>query len=327
MQAISGLLLLFTITGFTYDITKRRSAALLAAFLYTIEPMALVESRVGLMNIFLALFSLLGLWFFWRWWSDKKHLISNFIFSVVFLTLAVGVKWIGIGALGAVIIFLLLQKFYLRNPIPLNKNNYFALLCIPLLYFVTFIPDILQGQDIATWHKQAINYHLTLTATHPYGSEWWSWPLMLRPIWLYYQLTKSGAVVGIIELGNWITWIGGIFALVYTLTCFYSNKNKPRKIDASLLFLTLTYLLLYLPWIFIGRVKFIYHYFIPVLILLILLAVFLDEKILSHPKLRWYGYGFLLLALGFFVYFLPLLIGYPISQSNYSHHMWLRSWI
>src|SRR5690349_19526728 len=61
MDAIAGMLLLIVVFGFTADLTKRPRAALLALFLVAIEPMALVESRVGLINIYLALFSLAGL--------------------------------------------------------------------------------------------------------------------------------------------------------------------------------------------------------------------------------------------------------------------------
>jgi dolichyl-phosphate-mannose-protein mannosyltransferase len=324
MSALAGLAILAVMYGFTLDLTKNRTTALLALFLAAIEPMLLVESRVGLINIYLGLFSILGLWLFWRWY-EKGHL-ANLIFALLAFGAAVAVKWIGLGAFGAALLFWLVMCWQKKQIYPRIKILAgLLLLLIPLVYLTSFIPDILRGQDIVWWHQSSWNYHAHLNATHPYGSAAWTWPLMLRPIWLYYDSPTPSQVIGIIEIGNIFTWIGGLAAVVFLV--YQTTMKQAKQMYDRNFFLILTYLALYLPWFAIGRVKFIYHYFIPMLILLIMLAIVLSEKVLNNKDYKWYGYIFLGLATLFFIYFLPLLMGLPISEPFYRHHMWLQSWI
>ncbi len=323
MNAIFGTLLLLVVYGFTLDLTKNWRAAFLALLLVAIEPMALVESRVGLINVYLALFSLLGLWFFWRWYQEKRT--WDFTIAMVAFGAASAVKWIGLGALGAALVFWLFSFFKHEKGPRLAWYHWLIFLLIPVIYFLTFIPDLIRGQDIWWWHRSAFGYHAHLNATHPYGSSWWSWAIMLRPIWLYYKNPIAGKVIGIVELGNIVTWISGLFALLFVFFTYFSPVKESKR--PYHLFLLLTYFSLYLPWIFIGRVKFIYHYFVPVLILLILLATVINDELFSHPSRKWAGYILLLAAGLFFAYFLPLLLGIPIPQGFYQQHMWLKSWI
>ncbi len=324
-NALTGLMLLAVGAGLAYDLTGRRESALLALTLMAIDPMALVESRVGLINIYLAFFSLLGLWFGWRWWKGKNAPWLNYILALVFFSGAAAVKWIGLGALGAMVLFIILAYVLLKiSPPRITWKHILLLLIIPAIYLSIFIPDALRGQDIVWWHTSAYNYHAHLNATHPYGANWWTWPIVQRPIWLYFKSVRPGTIRGIIELGNVVTWIGGLIALFTSLIGFrFLAKNK----RPTYLFVITTYFSLYLPWIAISRVKFIYHYFVPVLILLILLAVALDDFIFSYPQRKWLGYVFLLAGAAFFFYFVPLLIGYPIPEAFYKQHMWFRSWI
>ncbi len=323
-NAIAGLGLLAVITAFAYDLTGRKQTAVLALVFATLDPMALVESRVGLINVYLALFSIAGLWFFWRWWIKKKHPWLNYLLALLFFGAAAAVKWIGLGAFGACILFMVISTLLTRKRPPLTWKHALALLIIPFIYLLTFYPDIHRGQNLIWWHKSAYSYHAHLVATHPYGSAWWSWPLILRPIWLYFKTIGPGKISGIIELGNVVTWIGGLVAFVYACISLRWLETKKQQV---IIFLISTYLALYLPWIVISRVKFIYHYFVPLLILLILLAVVVDNELLSQPKRRWIGITFIVAAAAFFLYFLPLLTGYPVAETFYRHHMWFRSWI
>ncbi len=329
MNALAGTALLVVVLGFTYELTKRWQTAIIAMFLVAIDPMALVESRVGVINIYLALFSILGLWLFWRWYTTRK--VGIYIVSLIAFGAAAAVKWIGLGTTAAAFIFWGSDLFLTRDYKNKKKVGTFligillALVIIPAVYTLTFIPDLLRHQDFIWWHKSTWNYHAHLNATHPYGSAWWTWAIMLRPIWLYYKAVSPGVIQGIIEPGNLVTWVGGLLGLVVMLAETSVMKNHAKRQRNT--YLIFCYLLLYLPWIFIGRVKFIYHYFVPVLILLIILAIVLDEHVFSTRKMQWLGVIFLIAGYAFFIYFLPLLMGIPVSQAFYQHHMWLKSWI
>src|SRR5262249_23907298 len=99
-----------------------------------------------------------------------------------------------------------------------------AFVAIPLvIYVASWIPFFTRGQfhnlaDLVDYQKQAYIYHATLTATHPYGSPWFSWPFLVRPVAYYYeyqglgidQLTHHSLVGGIIDVGNPVIWWASI---------------------------------------------------------------------------------------------------------------------
>ncbi len=329
MNALSGLILLGVVAGFTYSLTKRWSAAFLTTFLVAIDPMALIESRIGLINIYLALFSLLALWFLWRWWRNNQR-TSDLVIACIAFGLASAVKWIGLGTFATAILFLIIAWYLKLQPgFTWKPRQLFALLLIPIVYMLTFIPDAARGQDLWWWHTSAYNYHAHLTATHPYGSSWWSWAFTARPVWLYYQIVHE-RVIGIIEIGNIVTWVGGLIVLLATLGTLIVSKVRTifsKETYAVFLFLIITYLGLYLPWIGISRVKFMYHYFVPVLLLLILTGIVFDQWFEQKSANRFWAWLILLGGLAFFIYFLPLLMGLPISSDAYQRHMWFHSWI
>lgn len=35
-------------------------------------------------------------------------------------------------------------------------------------------------------------YHANLSADHPFTSDWYTWPLMLKPVWLYVSYPETG---------------------------------------------------------------------------------------------------------------------------------------
>ena len=78
---------------------------------------------------------------------------------------------------------------------------------------------------------------------------------MKRPIWYFSGEINSHLREGISAFGNPLIWWMGIPAFLFILYLIY------KKRDRNAIYLTFGYLSQYLPWIFIGRVVFIYHYF------------------------------------------------------------------
>jgi len=101
--------------------------------------------------------------------------------------------------------------------------------------------------------KQMWWYHSGLNATHPYTSQWWSWPIMLRPVYLY-QNYQNGLVSNIYAIGNpFFFWIG-------LLAIFVSIKIFLKKRILAILILVFNYVVLFASWAFSPRIMFIYHY-------------------------------------------------------------------
>ena len=160
-------------------------------------------------------------------------------------------------------------------------------------------------------------YHSGLVATHPYSSRWWQWLLDLRPI-LYYLSYGDGTVSTIGAFVNPLLCWGGLLALPVL-------AYRAAKRDRTALFLLVGYLAQVLPWVFISRLTFEYHYFAATLFLVLALGYVFD-------RLRQRGYLGIVYAFTaangvLFALFFPVLTGVTIPR-DYAWNVlkWLPDW-
>lgn len=155
-----------------------------------------------------------------------------------------------------------------------------------VVYALAFAPHFLWGW----WHSplDLIKYVLIKVPeyqaavkdmTHPYSSKWWTWPLMLRPVWYYWKdpAAQAGTVAGIWGAGNPPAWWASVPALlVAAWVAFRERKAVPAFIVAG-------WLIHLAPWVWIGRTLFLYHYLPSLLFAMLALAWLLDRV--------WHGRG------------------------------------
>jgi hypothetical protein len=330
-----------------------RLFALAAATLVCFDGMFFLQSRIGMIDIFPIFFILLAYTFFLAHIQSRTPVASVVTLFLLGLTLGVGIasKWIVLAA-WASIVFLLVARAIRRHvdihlgsqsaPIwSLGKGGgpaiaggvrwetylplaLVALVLIPIaIYGASWYPFFARGQfhnlaDLIEYQRQSYIYHATLTATHPYGSPWWSWPFLSRPVLYYAQYDGLGvdhwtgqALISRIEnLGNpWIWWTS--LPCVVSLPYFIiRHKSFPATV------ILLGFITQYLPWSHISRVLFMYHMF-GGLIFMILALAFVLAYIATHlPRPgRALLATHLGLAVAFFFYFYPLWTGLPISVS------------
>ena len=160
-------------------------------------------------------------------------------------------------------------------------------------------------------------YHSGLVATHPYASRWWQWLLDLRPI-LYYLSYGDGTVSTIGAFVNPLLCWGGLLALPVL-------AYRAVKRDRTALFILVGYLAQVLPWVFISRLTFEYHYFAATLFLVLALGYVFD-------RLRRRGYFGIVYAFTaangvLFALFYPVLTGVTIPR-DYAWNVlkWLPDW-
>src|ERR1700716_2783977 len=97
-------------------------------------------------------------------------------------------------------------------------------------------------------------YHSGLTAPHPAGSPWWSWPLVLKPVYWYYSPTDQGESAVIYDAGNVILFWGALVAFVWFMVLAIRARS------ARIAFVVVAFLAQFLAWIPITRVLFFYHF-------------------------------------------------------------------
>lgn len=154
---------------------------------------------------------------------------------------------------------------------------------IYLLSYLPFVDNSHPGlfDRMLTNQTSMFNYHSGLEATHPYSSSWYQWPTMVRPIWYYSGYLTDAVKEGISAFGNPVVWWIGILAFIYILYLLIRNNaflcsltghtqtecstdtatTLSHREYAAAAFLAVGYLAQYLPWFFVTRITFIYHYF------------------------------------------------------------------
>ena len=323
-----------------------RRAALATSLLIAIDGLFIVYSRTGLMDGFLILFGLVSVGFGWQF--NKLRLAGEteqdwiyLLLSGLFAGLALAIKWIGAGFLPLVAATTFLTMFFVRKK-PITFRDFLiwlvSFVVLPtVLYTLPFLANWQSDfwHQFGLWHQQSWGYNVHLNATHPYASKWWGWPFLIRPIWFYYKNDVSGHILGVDAIGNPIVWWGSTLAVIYTILVLVysalvwklpSQQLLNRKELKALLYALAGWAFFYLPWIKIGRVLFLYHYFASYLFALLLTGFWLGQAFKSRLS-GFVSVLILIAALAVSLFFLPIWTAYPIPQVWFNHLMWFKSWI
>jgi hypothetical protein len=258
------------------------------------------------------------------------------LFAVLFFALGFSTKWLVLyGFLGQLAILLsirLREVRKLRDGLSakisafLNRpffELYFFLLLAILVYFLTYIPDMLAGRslvDVLQLQGSMYIYHSTLTATHPFASSWWTWPLILKPVWLFVSYLPGGIESIIVLMGNpAVWWIGFVFVIL-------AVEEAIRKKNFVCIFITVLFFFQWLPYVFISRITFIYHFYVNVPFLCLATAYFLN-KYWSRKWGKATAIAYFAGVVVLFWLFYAAISGMPTPTSSIDSLKWLGSWV
>ncbi len=345
-------------------LTERRLLAALASVLFAFDFMHLTQTRIATIDVYITFFVILMYWLMYRYavlsfydtplWKTFLPLGA----CGVCMGLGIACKWTGVYAgIGlAVIFFAVLSRRYreyryaAKDPegetagIPharilerfwpcvrgtlLFCTVFFA--AVPfLIYLLSYLPFLDYTQDgllLRMLHNQVsmFRYHSTLEATHPYSSPWYQWPVMVRPVWYYSGLPGGSLREGISAFGNPLVWWAGIPAFFFNLYLGWKEKDQKAA------FLTVGYLAQYLPWVFVTRITFLYHYFpsVPFVVLMIVYSIGRLGREMPRRKLfaltALYGAA----VFGLFLLFFPVLTGQPVEAAFVDRWLrWFDTWV
>ena len=208
------------------------------------------------------------------------------------------------------------------------------LLLTVLVYFFTYIPDILSGRsvvDVLGLQGSMFEYHSKLTATHAFSSPWWNWPLMLKPLWLNVSYLPSNAKSTIVLLGNPAVWWVG-FACVIVISVFALVKivraagKRLGEVGLPAIFIAAFFFFQWVPYILISRVTFIYHFYVNVPFLCLAAAYFIS-KYWSSKWVKVAAIAYFAVTVALFGLFYAVISGMPASNSWIDSLKWLGSWV
>lgn len=330
MPLIFGCLLIFFMGWLYWKLFKDRIGAWLMAAVIALEGILIVYSRVGLMDgvLFMVTF-----WAFYLGSRVKDH--KSMLLFGLSLGLAVSIKWPAAAILPAVLWFTVRDKQYLRLLGALGVALVVYLAIVGLGEWRDGATNIWEA--IIEWHKQTASYHAHLTATHPWSSPWYSWPFMERPVLFIYDSIKGQGLQIMTTLGNPVWWwASSLLTFGSTLWVFWVNMLHNGKLRPLTQYLAavwnheltpylIGYFSAWLPWVFIGRVVFLYHYLAAYGFALFILVYWLRRVWEARP--RW---ALLCMGIGFLIciYFLPWSVGWiTLSQQQVTEHTWVENWL
>ena len=162
------------------------------------------------------------------------------------------------------------------------------------------------------------NYHSKLDATHPFTSQWYEWPIMYKPVWLYTGYSALNIRMTITDIGNPVIWWSGVISFVYLIISLF-KKNKTNG------FILIFILSTFIPYMFIGRVMFMYHYFITLPFVMLGITSFI-KWITEKTKKDIVYCGYIILVIIMFVIFYPIVSGLPVGDEYINVLKWFPSW-
>ncbi len=201
LNALTGSLIPLVMAGIAYQLSHRRSYALIASLFTAADGLLLVESRYALINIYLVIFGLLGQWFFLLALDNQPGRRGFWLaLSGICFGASISVKWNGLGFLlstylvwicawvirgsreGKSFASSLHDQASTRTPLQnLTQLGFLHLLfdlgAIPaLVYCLTWIPHLQLNPTSGFWqlHQQILGYHQHVGSgpqEHPYCSS------------------------------------------------------------------------------------------------------------------------------------------------------------
>lgn len=229
----------------------------------------------------------------------------------------------------------------MRSPFPKTLGIWRVATFLGIVPFTTYIVlwlphlNLNPEGNLFQLHQKMFVYHSTVSHTsHAYCSAWYTWPLMLRPVSYFHQISTLTSTKPVIydvrAMGNPILWWLASLAAIVALVSFfrwlsYSTKSFPKE-NWPLIYLSINYFINWLPWIFTNRCTFIYHYLPAVSFSFLVLAWYL-HKWLDRQKLKPLVFSSIILIAIAFGFWLPIYLGLPLSPESWQLRMFLPEWI
>jgi dolichyl-phosphate-mannose-protein mannosyltransferase len=349
--AVSGTALIYVGYKLALELFEHKRFGLLVALFFMLDGSLLVESRLGLINVFFSLFGFMAILFFLK--GNKNKNIGHFMISGFMLGAAFSVKWNGLGFWLAILcfsfLFFIFYKLDLRFSSEYERRSLMKSLFLFIspffIYLIIWVPELIHNENsLIEKHSQMIRYHFDASdqKAHPYSSPWYTWPLMIRPIGYFFNSqTLMGSDGKNIEIFTGIHLFPNpalslfSFLAVIILTVKWAKSIaksiglKKVSEDTYVISVILTgFYANFVPWAAVSRSTFIYHYQ-PSACFSFMALAFLLYKLTKAKKAEnmvIYYVTLILISISA-IYWLPLQLGLEITSESFYSRMWFNSWI
>ncbi len=308
-----------------------------ATAIFAFDFMHFTQTRIATIDSYAVFFILLMYLFIYMYVTGGR--LRDLALSGLFFGIGAACKWTCLYAgAGLALIWLIhwIRDFELKAFL---KNCawclVFFVLVPAMIYYASYFPygqasgmhgvGMLFTSDYADLvlgnQKFMFSYHSGVHAEHPYSSRWWQWIIDERPILYYLKYFEDGTRSSFGAFLNPVLCWAGLTAMA--LCAVFAVKRRDRLSQ----FIVIGYLAQLLPWVFITRTTFEYHYF-PSSVFLVL-AIARVFSLMEHNTRGWRFnvYGLTGLSCALFILFYPVLSGVRVNaQLAGSLLKWLPDW-
>ena len=359
---LAGVLMVPISYIFAKKMFKKSFWSTICCVIFAFDFMHITQTRIATIDSYTALFVMCSFYFMYIFTKKSyydtsfKECIIPLFLSGLFFGFSVSTKWQGFYAgVGLAIMFfwhifkryaefLRVKKAKIKESdlkFILNNANSLAIKTIlsaalffvivpAIVYLLSYIPVINaeeSGLQYMLYNQpHMLKYHANLAPAkpHPYSSKWWSWPLDIKPLYLYSpnaEFISDGFTQKLASFGNpaiwWLT-IPAILALA--AVGFIKGFNDEIKV------ILIGFAAMYLPWVFVSREAFIYHFF-PCVIFVVLGIVYLFKLLYDSKKIKkWLPIAYTCAVFGLFLYFYPVIFGTVVPVKYMTALKWLSTW-
>jgi dolichyl-phosphate-mannose-protein mannosyltransferase len=343
MPALFGTLGLFSVMRALWFATCSRFASLAGGWLVATGFLLFVQSRIAMLDVFMASFFLLALWALAGAARENETGGRRLAVAGICLGLAMAAKWnVVLLAMVPGLAFVAIRgreagwrvvTSYRGGPVAgiTTWEAFLWLGVVPLLtYAATYLPGLFYERSayalapfadngIVGIHRQMLDLQTQVLAPHTYQSAWYQWVINWRPIWYLYEQV-DGAQRGVLMIGNPLTMLLGLAAVAWAAWAGLARGHK------AALAVFVLYAVALGTWIVAGKpVQFYYHYLLPGTFLLAALALALDA--VWRRGNRWLPLAVLAGSTAFFAWFFPILTAAPLAdEASFLDYAWIESW-
>ncbi len=336
LEAVFATLMIPVLYVLGEELSGSKAVGVTAAILLSLDFMHFTYARIATVDTFTVFFTMVSWFFFIRYLKTRRlkpTKNSDLMLWAVSSGLAFSTKWYALfGLIGQVLILFAFGGRLLPETGPAGAEKQWggklsALAIVAAVsgavYLCTYLPQVPQGltiQGLVAEQFQMLGFHTGLTATHPYSSPWYSWPLILRPLWMYVSDLPGNAVSTIVAMGNPAIWWMGFAAVL-----FCTDRYQRRR-DLTSLFIVAIFFTQWLVFALITRPLFIYHYYINVPVICLASAILLREA-WNTSEWRPIVVTYVVAAAFLLFLFYPVISGGPVSRDLVNSLRWFSSWV
>lgn len=342
MPLLFGTLAFFASLRAMWHASADRFATLAFGILLATGFHLLIQSRIAMLDIFMAAFLSVAAWQFAGACAEPEKGRWRLALTGVALGHSMGAKWNAIPlAMLPGLAFLVARARAGRRRLFLSRRGapvpgvtlveaFVWLGIVPLLaYAATFLPGYWLGeylrpsplaeQGLIGFHGEMLALQQQVLTPHTYQSNWPQWLLNTRAVWYFYA-PADGAQRGILLIGNPLTMLLGLAGMLWCLVSGISRENWTK------LAVVIGYGASLGLWVVAPKpVQFYYHYFVPHFFLLAALALACSD--LRRARWGWWAWGTLAASAAMFAWFFPIIAALPLKASgSFVTWMWLEGW-